>query len=579
MEYTLSFERASEQLITVFIRSKGGEKGTKEIFRLPKWRPGRYELQRFDKLIGDLEAVSDSGKKLGVKALSTHSWEIETGAENYTLSYVFYANQRDSGGSAFDKEGIYVNPCNLLLYTKEKINNSCELTLNLPEGYVLACGLPRKGNVLLANDFHELADSPFFASDKLQSIDFQVKDLKVYLWFMGECKPDFERFQKDITAYTEAQIAVFGDCPVLEYHYLCLILPYAFRHGVEHQTSSVNTMGPGFNLMQENHYQSFIELLSHEFFHTWNVKFLRPADMYPYDYDRENFSDLHYVTEGVTSYYGDLMLYKAGIYTLERFLKNLNMELYEHHLMPGREYISLEKASFNSWINGYGAESGIPNRKISFYTKGYIVAFMLDYEIRSGSENAFSMDEVLREMYQTIAKQQKGYTKSDFKSICEKFAGKSLDDFFQKYIEGVEPLEEGLKKSGKYYGFTLRKTPSLLSSENVWGLKLSGNQIIGVHPESPAAKSGLTKGDEIVAINGYKATPNEDLWRYFSGEENIRVHYFHFEQIKSVVLNNAHSMDASIPVFIQSSFPSENVEGNIEKWVSITPFESNSVIG
>ncbi|MBX7242369.1 MAG: PDZ domain-containing protein [Bacteroidia bacterium] len=575
MEYRLSFERPSEQLISVSIHAKGGEKGAKEIYRLPKWRPGRYELQRFDKLIADLEAVSDSGKKLAVKALSTHSWEIETGEEDYTIRYVFYANQRDSGGSAFDKDGIYVNPCNLLLYRKESIDDPCTLTLNLPEGYTLACGLPRNGNTLFANDFHEMADSPFFASDKLQSMDFHVNNLHVYLWFMGECKPDFGRFQRDITEYTEAQIAVFGDCPVSEYHYLCLILPYTFRHGVEHQTSSVNTMGPGFNLMQEDKYQSFIELLSHEFFHTWNVKYLRPADMYPYDYDRENYSELHYITEGITSYYGDLMLYKSGIYTLERFLKNLNSELYEHHLMPGKEYISLEKASFNSWINGYGAESGIPNRKISFYTKGYIVAFMLDYEIRSGSENVFSMDEVLREMYQAIGRKHKGYTKEDFKTLCEKFAGKPLDDFFEKYIEGVVSLEEGLKKAGKYFGFTLRKTHAALPSENIWGLKLAGNQIAGVHPDSPAAKSGLTKGDEIVAVNGYKASPNEDLWRYFSGEENIRVHYFHFEQLKSAVLQNSRSMDASIPVFIQSAFPSEDVESNIEKWVTITPFEAN----
>ncbi len=580
MEYTLSFIEPGTQLISVTIRVEGGKKGEKTTFHLPKWRPGRYELQRFDKLIGEVQAFDEGSKQARtVTQITTHSWEIETGAEGCIIHYLFYANQRDSGGSVFDKDGIYLNPCNFLLYTTDTIHEPCTMALEIPESYRIACGLKQEKNTLFAKDFHELADSPLFASDKLQHDDFYVGELHVHLWFMGECKPDFGSFRKDITAYTQAQIAVFGDCPVSEYHYLCLILPYTFRHGVEHQTASVNTIGPGFNLMQPEKYNSFIELLSHEFFHTWNVKYLRPADMYPYEYDKENYSELHYITEGITSYYGDLMLYKSGIYNLNRFIKNLNTEIYDHSLLPGKDKISLRKASFNSWVNGYGAETGIPNHKISFYTKGYIVAFLLDYEIRSHSKNKFSLDNVLREMYQKIAKQSKGYTKADFKEICEKFGGKSFDAFFEKYIDGISPLEDALKSAGKYFGLVLRKIGASATSENIWGLKLAGNQIQGIHPNSPAALAGLSKGDEIVAVNGYKATSGEELFRYFSEEEEITIHYFHFEQIQSVVLVQSEFREEKIPTLAISAFPSEDSEENIVEWIKIQPFEPNLVVG
>lgn len=566
MNYSLYFKRAAEQLIEIEIETVAT--GKPQIFRLPKWRPGRYELQRFDKLLSDFQVKNIQNENIPFQKLSTHTWQVVAKAgETLRLSYVFYATQRDSGGSSFDANGIYVNPCNLLLYQEETINDPCTMTLHIPDTYEIACGLPRVDKLLAAKNFHELADSPFFAAPDLQHHEFDVRDLHIHLWFWGDCKPDFERFETDIRGYTEAQFKVFGDCPVPEYHYLCQILPYKFRHGVEHQTASVNTYGPGYSMMQKERYEPFIELLSHEFFHTWNVKYLRPADMYPYNYGGENFSALHYVTEGVTSYYGDLMLLKGGVYSLERFLQNLNAELIEHHAMPGKDYISLEQASFNSWINGYGADTGIPNRKISFYTKGYIVSFLLDYEIRKNSENSYSLDDVLREMYQSIAKNEKGYTKEDFQTICEHFAGKKMPSFFEKFIENTDSLDEELKKAGKYFGLALKYGKFSPLPESLWGLKMNGNLIEGIVPNSPALQAGLSKGDEIVAINGSKMSSPAEIWAYLQAEKSIEVHYFHFEQLKQTTLTKAESYQPQIPFYTLSPFPAEDVEGNVAAWV------------
>lgn len=565
MNYTLSFPNPSRQVIDIEIHTHATCENP--VFHLPKWRPGRYELQRFDKLIADVSAKNKTEKTLSVSKLTTHTWQIQAEiGEEIRVNYRFYANQRDSGGSLFDAEGIYINPCNLLLYTENSINEACTLTLNIPSDYEVATGLKKEGNTLYAKDFHELADAPFFAGNNMLHHTFQVLDLKVHLWFWGECKPDLAKFEKDITAYTTTQIELYGDCPVPEYHYLLQILPYKYRHGVEHQHCSVNTFGPGLTLMQNDRYESFIELLSHEFFHTWNVKYVRPADMYPYDYGKENYSELHYVTEGVTSYYGDLMLLKSGVYSVKRFLKNFNIEVEELYAMPGKDYISLTQSSFNSWVNGYGIDTGIPNRKISFYTKGYIVAFLLDYEIRQGSQNQYSMDNVLRDTYQIIAKSGRGYTENDYKKLCEQYAGKDLTEFFEKYIHGTVPLEDALRAAGKYMGWTLKIGASSVAAEAKWGLKLNGNSVEGVYPNSPAEQAGISKGDEIVAINHKKATMTDALFQYFAEEENISIIYFHFEQLKEAILQKENHNSRPVPFYADSPFPIESAEDNRNAW-------------
>jgi predicted metalloprotease with PDZ domain len=297
------------------------------------------------------------------------------------------------------------------------------------------------------------------------------------------------------------------------------------------------------------------------------VKFLRPADMYPYDYGRFQYSELHYVTEGITSYYGDFMLLKAGIYDVPRFLQNLNIELSDHHLMAGRNYISLAEASFNSWVNGYGAETGIPSRKISFYTKGYIVAFLLDYTIRKNSQNKFSLDNVMREMYQKIGKAGRGYTKADFKSICEKFAGVELGAFFADYYDGVTPIDGTLREAIKYYGLGLKQISASNMSESVWGLRLHQNIVEAVIENSPAAEAGITKGAEIVAVAGHRASA-EGVWQFVGVKKDIEIHYFYLEKLKKITLKLPARIYLPIPCVLEfATFPIENWEENRAAWL------------
>ena len=553
MRYTLSFLQPHEQFIGVRVQLRA--KAGKLQLSLPHWRPGRYELQQYARNITNVKAVDNNNQILTVKKSATHVWEIEVKQESQiTFTYDYFANQLDAGGSYFDENWIYVNGINLFMYQADRIEDACELTLELPEGYELAGGLSGMDMPASLTNFHQLVDLPFFAAKDLIHHRFLVNGVPNHLWFMGDCKPDLERMEQDISAYTRAQLKLFGHFPTDEYHYLFLILPYRYRHGVEHYNSTVIAMGPGHQLMQKEMYKSFLEISSHELFHTWNVKALRPKDMWPYAYERENYSRLHYVTEGVTTYYGDLMLWKGGVWNLAQWVNSINGELRRHHQMGGHPFTSLEDASFDSWVNGYNND-GVPNRRISFYTKGYLIAMLTDFQIRYHSNNEYSLDEVMWDMYHNIARNGLAYSREDYWSCVEKYAGTDLSAFFSDYISGVTDLKAELQRLGDYYGLQLGMNTFENPDESWWGVKTSssknGNVVIdNILQTSPAFKAGMHKGDEIISVNGRKIENNwNELLTYFSDADQLEIHFFHLKQLKSAILQPGFKNLTYIPQF------------------------------
>lgn len=552
MKYTLKFLQPTLRLITVSIETNVNEQITR--FYLPKWRPGRYELQNFAQYVSDFSATTVRGELLNFKKTETNVWEVEAPpGTRIQLEYSFYANQPDAGGSYFDGEQIYVNGINLFMYRKGLLDEACQLHIELPTGYQIGIGLPKTESFYLAKDFHELVDSPFLAGNKLIHHEFEVRGIPMHLWFQGVCKPHLTRIETDFRAYSEAQLALFGDFPVSEYHYFIRMLPYTYRHGVEHCNSTVIVMGPGHELMQPAKYKSFLEICSHELFHTWNVKYLRPKDMFPYQYDSENYSRLHYITEGITTYYGDLMIWKGKKWNFGEWIDSINGELRTHYLKGGKDFISLEEASFNSWSDGYD-KPGTPNRKISFYTKGYLIAMLLDFEIRRSTDERFSLDDVVHRMYQEIGKSDRGYTRQDYKALLEEVSGKKLDNFFAKYISGTEDIEPLLTELGDYYGLELNKHAYPTWVETFLGMRVatSKNQTTIEHllPDCPAAKAGLSLEDELISLNRIKIENNlEGLFAFFGDVKEWEFHYFREKQLKVTRIPNDQKYRAYIPQF------------------------------
>jgi predicted metalloprotease with PDZ domain len=572
MRYTLSFLRPAEQLIDIRIDTEAPAGPVR--FFLPLWRPGRYERQAYPRYVADFQAFLPDGSALPVSKISTHGWEIDLPADGaFTLTYAYFADQTDAGGSFFDPEHIYVNPINLALYREDQLDQPCDLRLELPDGYEVA-GLAGEAPVYALPDFHALVDNPFFAARDLLHHELDVAGIPVHLWFLGHGKPDLLRLAADVKAYSLAQLELFGHFPQAEYHYLYFLLPHRFRHGVEHPSSTVITLGPGHRLHEPALYGSLLEISSHEFFHTWNVKALRPADMLPYDYGQENYSRLHYVTEGVTTYYGDLMLWKSGVWGLDRWVESINGELQTHYRMGGKDFVSLEEASFDSWVNGYQRE-GFPNRRISFYTKGYLAALLTDWQIRQASGDDRSLDEVMRLLYHRFGREGKGYTGTDYQELAQEVAGVDLGEFFAMVLTGTDSLDPLLRQMGQYFGLILGHFPWPSPVEHRWGMLGSaqaggGIRIDALRPDSPLIEGGLSVGDELLAINGHRLEGNLDEWlSHLQDEPRVLVHYFHFGRMKQAELPLGQTVSAVVPQFVLQGNPSPEQEARRSAWQAI----------
>lgn len=542
MHYTIDCSRRAEKLLNIRITCRGEAAPVR--FSLPLWRPGRYERQAFDRLITDVEAFTERGEALPVQRLDTLHWQADApeGAA-FTLQYAFYANRPDAGGSYLADDFVYINPANCLMYREGQETLPCSLAIELPETYLFGCGLPLQQGLLHAADYHELIDSPILAGERLLHKNLRVEGIDIHFWIQGDMpQPALNKLLEEAPAYTQAQLQLFGTCPVDSFHYLILIRPNDIRHGVEHQRSTVLAFGPDSKLLYAAPYRSLLELCSHEFFHTWNVKALRPAELSPYDYSREAYTVLHHVTEGVTSYYGDLMIWKAGLWSLEEWLQALNAELLTYYQKPGRLFVTLEQSSLESWSTGYLTPS-IPERKLSFYNKGYLVAFLLDVFIREATANARSLDDVMRVLYERFGQNGKGYTREDYLSLIAEISGRRVEDFAADYLAGLRDLGPAMHSAAVYMGLQCSREP-LPSQAEAW-LGISLNSAAGgyatvelVHPGSPAHKAGLRSGDLLIALNGRQIQQNieELVVDEMMQQRSLRVNLFRDQRLRKVEL-------------------------------------------
>lgn len=494
------------------------------IVKLPAWRPGRYELQNFAKNIQKWAAFDQHGQPLPFRKHSKDCWKIEArGCSTIHINYNYYAYQLDAGACWLDEKQLYVNPVHCFLYLPERMNERCIVELNLPADYKIACGLEHiSKHVLQAGNYHQLVDSPFIASDSLQHETFEINDISFHIWFQGICRPDWKRLRKDFSAFVSEQIQMMEGFPAKEYHFLIHIVPHHFYHGVEHLNSTVLALGPGYKLMEPGLYTELLGLASHELYHAWNVKAIRPVEMMPYDYSKENYSKLGYVCEGVTTYYGDLFLLRSQVFSESEYIKTFNQQLQKHFDNYGRFNKSVADSSFDTWLDGY--VEGIPARKTSIYTEGCLLAFIIDIAIRKHTENEVSLDDVMRLLYRNYGNKNKGYSETDYQQAIETVAGISFKEFFDTYVNGTGDLEPKLKEALHHIGLALIKNPSPLPYENRFGFKVAQNgtaRVTHVAPDSVADQAGLSKDDEIIAINNIRLQNNLKDWTGFFNEEAI----------------------------------------------------------
>lgn len=521
MDYTLSYSQASSHYIDIKVEAKTYGK-EKLQFQLPAWRPGRYELGNFAKNIQRWKAFDQDGILLPSKKLTKDLWEVDCkGVEKVIVEYNYFAHELNAGSTYLDEEQLYVNPVNCMIYQPERAGEECLVNLNLPEDYNVAIALEEVDDrVFKAKNFDELADSPFIASANLQHHEFNEKGTTFHLWFQGLFKANWEKIERDFRAFAAEQIKFFGDFPTKNYHFLFQILPTSFYHGVEHSSSTVIVLGPSYAVLDEKgRYEDLLGVSSHELFHTWNVKRIRPIEMWPYDFSKENYSRLGYLSEGATTWYGDLMLYRSKVFTDAAFFRTFNQLLDRHFNNPGVENLSVADSSFDTWLDGYNI--GVPNRKASIYTEGALITFMLDVEIRKATNNEKSFDDVMRSFYNNYYKQGKGISEADYQNEVEKLVEKSMSEFFENYVNGTDDISESLAEAMDYFGLEYKKLASDEYFEAYLGIKVLDGKVISIYPNSIADRAGITLKDEVLSINSIKINNDLSAWLKYFKEDDI----------------------------------------------------------
>jgi predicted metalloprotease with PDZ domain len=507
--------------------------------QLPAWRPGRYELGNFAKNVKRVDVFDENDKPLVYQKSTKDLWVIETnGAKKIKVTYSYHTTEINAGNCYADETQLYVNPVHLCLYVPNRMQEEHTIELDVPENYKVATSLKKVDKNFVASSFDELADSPIMASAALQSDYYEVNGIKFWLHFIGECKPDFEKFKTDFKKFTQTQLNFWQGIPADEYHFLFQILTFKFYHGVEHQKSTVIAIGPGYNVNKGKTYEDILGVSCHELFHTWNIKYIRPDEMLPYDFTKENYARTGYVYEGFTTYYGDLLLLTSGVFNTQEYFDTLEERLTKHFHNYGRFNLSVAHSSWDTWLDGY--LPGAPYRKTSIYDEGNLVAFMLDTLIMKHSNNQKGLSDVCRELYNDFGKKQKGYSEQDIISLCEKAAGTSLKPFFDKYVYGTEDFETPLNECLSYIDVELVKTASLQSCESLYGFKTLdfglNRKVALIAPYSPSWKAGLSIGDEILAVNGYTLKNDFNDWMQYFKETDIELTVSSNQQLKTIKL-------------------------------------------
>ena len=514
--FTFDIDNPSSQYIQITAEFEVSNKET--LIQLPSWRPGRYELANFAKNVKGFKVFDAANKVLKSNKTTKDSWLVNTSDTNsIKVQYQFYATIINAGSSFLDANQLYVNPVNCCVFTEEVYHKEIEIKLNVPSEWDIASSMDKLGDNYTVTNFDELFDTPFIASNQLQHNEYESGGVRFHVWFNGEVKPDWKRLIKDFKAFTDIQMEKFSEFPVKEYHFINQILPFKNYHGVEHQKSTVISLGPSYDVFGSL-YKELLGVSSHELYHTWNVKAIRPIEMFPYDFTKENYSTLGYICEGITTYQGDLFLLKSGVFNEEQYFEELNSQLQKHFDNSGRFNYSVAESSFDTWLDGYLA--GAPGRKVSIYTEGCLLAFVTDVMVRRATTNKFGLDDVMRRLYFNFALKGKGVSEADYKSTLENVSGIPFDEFFSDYVNGNKPYESIIVESLDYLGLELNHTPVESYSAGRLGFKTiaSGKNFIvkAMYPGGPAEIGRLMLEDEIIAVNDYSCSGELNKWlQYF----------------------------------------------------------------
>lgn len=429
---------------------------------MPVWTPGSYLVREFARHVTDLDAAAPDGTALPVTKLDKNTWRVDPGAaERLDVSYTLYANELSVRTSHVDGDHAFLSPAGTFLYRHGHQGRPHEVVVDAPEGWGVFTGLPERDGVFVAADYDELVDSPFEIGPH-ETIAFEVNGVPHRAVMGGAVDLDHDVFAEDLTTLCTEVAAVFGNMPFEDYTFILLFVDSG-GGGLEHKNSNVS-IGNRWRVTSEDGYRSFLGLLAHEYFHAWNVKRFRPEALGPFDYDRENYTPDLWVAEGITSYIDDLSVLRAGFADgVKGYLADRAKAFRSEAEQPGARRTSLALSSHDAWIKLYRPDENSRNHTVSYYSKGALVALLLDLRIRRETDGAATLADVLRLGWARYTEQGRGFPPTAMQELASEVAGADLSGFFADYVEGTAPLDVDSELA--WVGLRLKVSPSKTDRE------------------------------------------------------------------------------------------------------------------
>ena len=534
--YTVSMSKPATHLLEVEMRLKWQQMPDHTELKMPVWTPGSYLVREYGRHVQDFGVKNAAGTPLGWRKIDKNTWQFDSkGASEIVATYRVYSNELTVRTNELNDEHGFWNNGALLMFPKGQLAAPSTVKVVPFGNWKVATGLPKvagQENSFRAPNFDVLYDSPFEVSNFTEA-SFTVQGKPHRYVITGEGNYDLKAITRDTAKIVDEAYKIFGELPYDDYTF---IVNLRGGGGLEHLNSTALQWNR-FGFKPAARYKAFLGLVAHEYFHAFNVKRIRPDALGPFDYENENYTKLLWVAEGGTEYYSNVLLRRAGLVTDKEFLNARAAGITDLQNRPGRFETSVEEASFDAWVKYYRQDENSVNNQISYYDKGEIVNMMLDVTIRSASKGAKSLDDVMRHLYDEFYKKGKNYTPEDYQKISEMMAGKSLEEFFSKYVRGEAEIDYagimagiGIKaetaqpnKNRAYIGADTAEENGRLNIRTV---------TVG----TPAYDQGLNTGDQIVAIDGNRAS-TQFLQTYLGEKkpgDKVRLTLFRFDRMRDV---------------------------------------------
>ncbi|EPQ6477950.1 M61 family metallopeptidase [Acinetobacter baumannii] len=537
LHYQIEFDDYKQHLVHVTIRFLANP--NQELW-LPTWIPGSYLIREFSKHIEAVKAYDEAGRMLNIKKTEKNRWRLfNTDHELITVEYDVYAYDLSVRGAYVDQTRLYINPACVCLGLEGQEQSACELEIFLPDElkhFQLATGLASKSLVkgrftLKADHYDQLIDSPFELADQTR-FSFETHGIEHEFVISGTHATNVDRLKTDIEKICAAEIDLFGSAPFKNYTFMTMATGNSYG-GLEH-CNSTSLITPRDYLPKSNEptepskdYQRFLGLCSHEYFHSWLVKFIRPENFANYNLHQEGYTSLLWIFEGFTSYYDDLILLRSGVISQKSYLDLLKSQIDRYLQNPGRFVQTVAESSFDAWIKFYRQDENSNNAGTSYYNKGALVALCLDLGLRLRGS---SLDALMRRLYENTQNGVQVNERTIF-DLCEELTGDSWVEQINHLINTTEelPLDQLFPEFGLSY--TLKNDKTL-----AYGLKLAdkpeGVLVQNAHREGAGAKAGISANDVIIAIDGLKAT-TKLIEKYAKQKGNYSVLAFRRDELLS----------------------------------------------